>query len=69
MEVALKLLRFVEKLLSVWDNRVVRGAGGQYSLINKLIGMQRMQNTLFLVLLRPIFALKAKIPSASALRI
>ena len=43
---------------------VARGRG----VIASPIGMQSMQNTLFLVLLRPIFKLKAEIAPPSALK-
>ena len=50
-------------ILTAESSSVAKWGGG----IGLPIGMQSMQNTLFLLLLRPIFALKAKISSPLAL--
>ena len=44
-------------ILTAKSSSVARGDGE----VRPPIGMQRMQNTLFLLLLRPIFTLKAEI--------
>ena len=55
---------------STFEGGISSVAGGQGGIAFPIV-MQSVQNTLFLVLLRPIFALKAKIvlPLALAIRI